>query len=368
MSPVRASLATEYLDVCQLAPRIERTINHSSTLHPLTTLLIQINFFLAPYQYPCKSPAVPLYEVLTIIRSNTGIVNRNTFLKSLALLPLAGGIMKLQALNKMTEPLKTTQKMPALFLGHGSPMNAIEENEFVAGFRNAARDIPKPQAILCVSAHWETQGTFVTAMEKPATIHDFGGFPKALYDVQYPAPGSPALAQETKRMITKTEVRLDDKWGLDHGAWSVIKHMYPNADIPVIQLSLDYRQTPVYHYDLAKELASLREKGVLIIGSGNMVHNLGMVSWQHLDKVFAYDWALEASDKMKDFIMNDRHKELIAFNSHGRAYSLAIPSPEHYLPLLYTMALKGKNDKVSLFNDKPVAGALTMTSVKIEHA
>jgi len=295
-------------------------------------------------------------------------VNRKRFLQSLALLPLAGATMKLSALNKMTDPLSNTDKMPVLFLGHGSPMNAIEENEFVAGFRNVAKNIPKPQAILCVSAHWETRGTYVTAMENPITIHDFGGFPKALFDVQYPAPGSPDLAKETKAIIKKTEVHLDDKWGLDHGAWSVIKHLYPNADVPVIQLSLDYYQTPQYHYELAKELASLREKGVLIIGSGNMVHNLGLVSWEHLDKVYAHDWALEASDKMRNFIVNDNHKELINYNSHGKAYSLAIPSPEHYLPLLYTLALKDKTDKLSLFNDKPVAGALTMTSVKIEKA
>lgn len=265
----------------------------------------------------------------------------------------------------MTEPFESTQKMPVLFLGHGSPMNAIEENEFVAGFRNIAKDIPKPKAILCVSAHWETRGTHVTAMDMPPTIHDFGGFPRALFDVQYPAPGSPELALETKKVVTKTQVHLDEKWGLDHGAWSVIKHLYPNADIPVIQLSLDYTQAPQYHYELAKELASLREKGVLIIGSGNMVHNLRMVSWQHLDKIFAYDWALEASDKMKNFILNDHHQQLINFNSQGRAFNMAIPSPEHYLPLLYTLALKENNENVSLFNDKPVAGALTMTSVKI---
>jgi 4,5-DOPA dioxygenase extradiol len=293
-------------------------------------------------------------------------MDRKTFLKSLALLPLAGSTMRLQDLNKMTQPLASTKKMPVLFLGHGSPMNAIEENEFVVGFRNVAKEIPKPQAILCVSAHWETRGTFVTAMKNPVTIHDFGGFPRELYEVQYPAPGSPELAKQTKEIIKKTEVHLDDKWGLDHGAWSVIKHLYPNADIPVIQLSLDYYQTPQYHYELAKELASLREKGVLIIGSGNMVHNLREVSWKHLDKTFAFDWALEASDKMKRFILNDDHKSLINYTSHGKAYSLAIPSPEHYLPLLYTMALKDKNDTVSLFNDKPVAGALTMTSVKID--
>ncbi len=295
-------------------------------------------------------------------------MNRKQFLQSLALLPLTGDAMKLNELSKMTDPLNSTNKMPVLFLGHGSPMNAIEENEFVTGFRNIAKDIPRPNAILCVSAHWETRGTFVTAMENPTTIHDFGGFPKALFDVQYPAPGSPVLAKETKSIIKKTEVHLDEKWGLDHGAWSVIKHLYPNADVPVIQLSLDYYQTPQYHYELAKELASLREKGVLIIGSGNMVHNLGLVSWQHLDKVFAHDWALEASDKMKNFILTDHHKELINYTSQGQAFRLAIPSPEHYLPLLYTLALKDKTDKISLFNDKPVAGALTMTSVKIETA
>lgn len=275
--------------------------------------------------------------------------------------------MKLQALSKITEPLGNTDKMPVLFLGHGSPMNAIEENEFVTGFRNVAKEIPIPQAILCVSAHWETRGTFVTAMENPATIHDFGGFPKALFDVQYPAPGSPKLAMETKAIIKKTEVQLDDKWGLDHGAWSVIKHLYPHANVPVIQLSLDYYQTPQYHYELAKELASLREKGVLIIGSGNMVHNLGLVAWNRLNEVgFAHDWALEASEKMKSLILNDDHQKLINYTLQGKAFSLAIPSPEHYLPLLYTLALKSKNEKVSLFNDKAVAGALTMTSVKID--
>ena len=274
--------------------------------------------------------------------------------------------MKINELNKITAPLSSTGKMPVLFLGHGSPMNAIEENEFVKGFRNIAKTIPKPNAILCVSAHWETKGTFVTAMNNPPTIHDFGGFPKALFEVQYPAPGSPELAKETKSIVTKTEVGLDEKWGLDHGAWSVIKHMYPNADVPVIQMSLDYYQTPQYHYELAKELASLRKKGVLIIGSGNMVHNLRMVAWDKLNVAgYGFDWALEASDKMKKYILNGDHKQLINFRSHGKPFELAIPTPEHYLPLLYTLALKDENDTVSLFNDKAIAGSLTMTSVKI---
>lgn len=292
-------------------------------------------------------------------------MDRKAFLKSLAILPLTAAAMKLNELNKMTEPLGKTSKMPVLFLGHGSPMNAIEENEFVSGFRSMARSIPKPNAILCVSAHWETKGTFVTAMQNPPTIHDFGGFPKELFAVQYPAPGSPDLAKQTKSLINKTEVGLDEKWGLDHGAWSVIKHLYPNADIPVIQMSIDYSQTPQYHYELAQQIKSLREKGVLVIGSGNMVHNLGKVEWRRLNETFGYDWAMEANDKMKKFILDGNHKELINFRSQGKAFDLAIPTPEHYLPLLYTLALQDKNEAVKLFNDKAVAGALTMTSLKI---
>jgi 4,5-DOPA dioxygenase extradiol len=281
---------------------------------------------------------------------------------------MAGVTMKLNELGKITTPMSDTDQMPVLFLGHGSPMNAIEENEFVKGFREAGKNITKPNAVLCISAHWETAGTFVTAMEKPKTIHDFGGFPQALFDVQYPAPGDPALAKETKSIIKKTEVGLDEKWGLDHGCWSVVKHLYPNADVPVLQLSIDYRQTPQYHYELAKELAALRKKGVLIIGSGNMVHNLGMVAWDKLHESYAYEWATEASEKMKKFILSGDHQQLVNFRSQGKAFDLAIPTPEHYLPLLYTLALKEDNEKITLFNDKPVAGSLTMTSVKIEKA
>jgi len=274
--------------------------------------------------------------------------------------------MKLIELNKITESFKSTAKMPVLFLGHGSPMNAIEENEFVEGFRNIGKSIPKPEAILCVSAHWETRGTFITAMEQPRTIHDFGVFPKELFDVQYPAPGSPELANKTKTLIKTTNVEPDYKWGLDHGAWSVIKHLYPDANVPVVQMSLDYYQTPQYHYDLMKELSTLREMGILIIGSGNMVHNLRMLAWDKFDTDnFAFDWALEASEKMKKYILNGDHNKLINYRCHGKAFELAIPTPEHYLPLLYVMALKKGDEDVLLFNDKAVAGSLTMTSVKI---
>ncbi|WP_129019605.1 4,5-DOPA-extradiol-dioxygenase [Edaphocola flava] len=293
-------------------------------------------------------------------------MNRKHFLRTMALLPLAGVATKLGALQTMTDTFTPTDKMPVLFLGHGSPMNAIEENEFVQGFRNAAKGIPKPKAIICISAHWETKGTMVTAMEMPRTIHDFGGFPKELFAVEYPAKGSPELARMTRDLLTGTDVHLDDRWGLDHGAWSVIKHMYPDADVPVIQMSIDYTASPERHYEIARQLAALRRKGVLIIGSGNMVHNLGAVDWQNFDKDnYAYDWALEANGKMKDFILNGNHKALVEFRKQGRAFDLAIPSPEHYLPLLYVLALQEKNEATDLFNDKAVAGSLTMTSVKI---
>lgn len=273
--------------------------------------------------------------------------------------------MQLKDLESFTNKLAYSERMPVLFLGHGSPMNAIEENEFVAGFRKIGSEIPKPAAILVISAHWETKGTFVTAMEHPRTIHDFGGFPKALFEVQYPAPGSPELALQTKKLITSTNVGLDDKWGLDHGAWTVIKHLYPEADVPVIQLSIDYTQDAQYHYELAKQLASLRDKGVLIVGSGNMVHNLGMLAWDRLNAEYGFDWALEAGAKMKEMILSANHKDLINFRQLGKSFDLSIPTPEHFLPLLYVLALQNKNEQATLFNDKALAGSLTMTSVKI---
>jgi len=261
------------------------------------------------------------------------------------------------------ETLKITEQMPMLFLGHGSPMNAIEENEFVTGFRNIAKSIPKPTAILCISAHWVTKGTFVTAMETPETIHDFGGFPQELFEVQYPAPGSPELAEEVKHIVTKTDIGMDSQWGLDHGAWSVIKHLYPNADVPVIQFSLDFNKTPHDHYDLGKELSSLRWKGVLIIGSGNMVHNLRDVDWINPDK--GYVWAEAANEEFKKLILANDHESLIHYKELGNEIQQAIPTPEHYLPMLYILGLKQENESVSFFNDKTVLGSMSMTSFKI---
>jgi 4,5-DOPA dioxygenase extradiol len=273
--------------------------------------------------------------------------------------------MRLNRLNELLLNFPETEKMPALFLGHGSPMNAVEENQFVQGFRAAGRALQRPAAILCVSAHWETRGTWVTAMETPRTIHDFGGFPPVLYEQQYPAPGSPELADLISETVQTTEVQHDHSWGLDHGAWSVIKHMYPEADTPVIQMSLDVTKSPQEHYELAKELQALRHRGVLIVGSGNMVHNLRRVDWNRLNETYAYDWAQEASEKMKSFIAARDHNALIHFQKQGSAFDLAIPTPEHYLPLLYALGLQGEEEDTALFNDQYLAGSLTMTSVKI---
>ncbi len=293
-------------------------------------------------------------------------MKRRSFLGSAFLLPFALKAMKSNEINELMTFGENTPRMPVLFVGHGSPMNAIEENDFVEGWRNIGKTIPRPKAILCVSAHWETKGTLVTSVPKPQTIHDFGGFPKALYDVQYPAPGSPELAHETKRIITKTTVGLDEKWGLDHGAWSVIRRIYPEADVPVIEMSMDYSQGPQYHYELGKQLAALRNKGVLIIGSGNMVHNLRMVAWDKMNEPeYGFDWAIQANEKFKQLIQTGNHKELINYSALGREVQLAVPTPDHYLPLLYALALKEENEAVSFFNDKPVMGSLTMTSVKI---
>jgi 4,5-DOPA dioxygenase extradiol len=272
----------------------------------------------------------------------------------------------LNDLHKISGSFSNTEKMPVLFLGHGSPMNAIEENQFVTGFRNLAKALPKPNAILCISAHWFTNGTKVTAMEIPRTIHDFGGFPQELFNVQYPAKGSPQLATVTQALLSPTAVELDHHWGLDHGAWSVIKHLYPDADIPVIQMSIDYTKSGQYHFELAQNLSALRTKGILIVGSGNIVHNLRLVDFHNLDKDnYGFDWAIEAKANINDYLLDGNFQPLIDFEKQSKAFQLAIPTPEHYLPLIYTLGLKGKSEELSLFNDKLVAGSLSMTSVKI---
>ncbi|MCX6270847.1 MAG: 4,5-DOPA dioxygenase extradiol [Bacteroidetes bacterium] len=256
------------------------------------------------------------------------------------------------------------QLMPVLFVGHGSPMNAVEDNEFSRGWKAVAGKIPVPAAILCISAHWETKGPYVTAIENPGTIHDFGGFPQVLFEVQYPAPGNPALVQEIISMTRENAILPDQRRGLDHGTWSVLKNMYPKSDIPIVQLSLDYNKTPQAHYVLGKQLFQLRKKRILIVGSGNIVHNLSMVDWDMMDDG-GYDWALEADSRIKKLITEDKHTDLINYASLGKEVQMAVPTPEHYLPLLYILALKGARDKLSFFNEKAVGGSLTMTSLVV---
>jgi 4,5-DOPA dioxygenase extradiol len=273
----------------------------------------------------------------------------------------------LSSFNSFTSALKEQDHlMPVFFIGHGSPMNGIAHNEFSNYWAQLAKEIPTPSAVLVISAHWLTEGTKITAMEHPKTIHDFGGFPKELFAVQYPAPGSPAIAEETVSMIRSTEVVADHDWGLDHGTWTIVRHMYPDARIPVLQLSIDFTKPPRYHYELAQELYALRKKGVLILGSGNIVHNLRMVAWDKMnDDEYGFDWAHIANRKFKDLIGNGDHLALAEYWKLGKEALLAVPTPDHYLPLMYTLGLKGKKYEVSFFNDKAVAGSLTMTSVKL---
>ncbi len=252
-------------------------------------------------------------------------------------------------------------KMPVLFVGHGSPMNAIEDNEFGRTWAQVGQTLPKPKAILCVSAHWETRGTQVTGMDQPKTIHDFGGFPPELYAMEYPAPGSPELARLAQATIRKTQVRLDQSWGLDHGTWSVLVKMFPQADLPVVQLSLDRTQAPDYHYALGKELRALRNKGVLIVGSGNVVHNLGLIAWDG----GAYDWAIEFDATIKQLILAGDHAAITQYQKLGPAARLAIPTNEHYLPLLYILSLQDPQENVRFFNDQISMGSLSMRSLWI---
>ncbi|MEP7197739.1 MAG: 4,5-DOPA dioxygenase extradiol [Saprospiraceae bacterium] len=273
----------------------------------------------------------------------------------------------LPELTKIASLLKEEdQLMPVLFIGHGSPMNAIEDNIFSRGWKEEIKKIVKPKAILCISAHWETNGTYITAMEKPKTIHDFGGFPQALFDAQYPAPGSKALADETKSKIASVDLGLNYDWGLDHGCWSVLKQIYPEADIPVLQLSLDYTKDANYHFNLAKELQFLRKKGVLIVGSGNMVHNFQYADYQKSFNIpNALDWATEANEDLKKQIIDQNYQTLIQYKKHSKAFQLAAPTPEHYLPMLYSIALRKQGDKLHFFNDTIVGGSFSMTSIFI---
>ena len=272
---------------------------------------------------------------------------------------------RINSVNDLREAPRTSEKMPVFFIGHGSPMNGIENNVFSRNWAEAARNTSVPRAVLCISAHWLTKGTLVTAMDSPPTIHDFGGFPEALYAVRYPAPGNPELAMEIRELVQTTHAGLDHEWGLDHGAWTVIRHMYPDARIPILQLSIDYHQPAEFHFRLGRELQSLRNKGVLIIGSGNMVHNLRMVAFDKLDVPgFGYDWAMEMQSIFREKILSGDYKALLDYPSLGSAARMAIPTPDHYWPLIYTLGLQEPNEETTIFNDDLVGGSITMTSVR----
>lgn len=275
--------------------------------------------------------------------------------------------MKSSDLYNQASTFSNTPRMPVLFVGHGTPMNAIEDNEFAQAWSRLGTELPIPNAILCVSAHWETRGTFVTAMEQPKTIHDFYGFPQALYSQEYPAKGSPQLADEVSKQVTDIIIGHDTEWGLDHGCWSVLKYLYPDANIPVVQLSIDHFKDTRYHYSLAKELDFLRHKGVLIIGSGNMIHNLRMINVEGDDfnAEHGYGWAFELNDIFKQKIEERNFESLINYQQLHDASRLAIPTPEHYIPMLYALALCNEKDVIDIFNDKVIAGSLSMTSLII---
>lgn len=248
---------------------------------------------------------------------------------------------------------------PTIFVGHGNPMYAIEENDFTQEWQKLGKTLPKPKAIVVISAHWETFGTFVTAMPNPRTIHDFYGFPPELFKVQYNPPGNPELAQNISSKVQQTKIQLDESWGLDHGSWSVLKHLYPKADIPVVQLSLDRTKPASFHYELAKELQFLRNEDVLIIGSGNIVHNLRLINFRSKS---GNDWAINANETLKNLVLTNNHQNLINYQLLGSEVQLAIPTPEHYLPLIYVLGLQNELEKVKIFNDTVELGSISMAS------
>lgn len=273
--------------------------------------------------------------------------------------------MNLHVLSKAANEKDSSDRLPVLFIGHGTPMNAIEDNAFSRSWRQLGREIPKPKAILCVSAHWLTRDSQVTAMECPPTLHDFGGFPEELFKVEYPAPGSPALARDIAGENPAVKIGLNQDWGLDHGTWSVVRHMYPEAKIPVLQLSIDYPKGGQFHYDLGRQLAALRTKGFLIIGSGNMVHNLRMIAFDRIGEPdYGFDWAHEMNAVFKKHIIAGDHSALIQYEKLGPAAKLAVPTPDHYYPLLYVLGMQKKGEAPVIFNDKAAGGSLTMTSVR----
>lgn len=290
-------------------------------------------------------------------------MKRSDFIKTIVTGAIGVTMMDLKTFGNQVLNEKSTERMPALFIGHGSPMNAIQQNKFTEALAKTGKEIPHPKAILVVSAHWQTRGTFVTVAEKPEIIYDFGGFPDELFRVKYPAPGSPSFAREAKNAVTLTAVQEDKSWGLDHGAWTILKHLYPQADIPVFEFSLDYTKPPEYHYKLAKELNVLRDKGVLIIGSGNIVHNLGMLNWR--DPNAKFDWGVEFDTKVTENLLAKNHEPLIHYEKAGRAATLSVPTNEHYLPMLYAAALQQNNESLKFIYEGMEMGSISMRCFRV---
>ena len=256
-----------------------------------------------------------------------------------------------------------SKRMPVIFFGHGNPLNALFDNAYTRAWRSIGNAIPRPRAVLCISAHWYIGETAVTAMPKPRTIHDFGGFPRELYEVQYRAPGDAELAQHVQTLLSPTSVALDHDWGLDHGTWSVLCHVFPNADIPVVQLSIDETRSASFHYDLAKRLSPLRDEQVLIMGSGNLVHNLHTYAWGK-QNIEPYDWAVRFEEKVRQLINFADHQPLVDYESLGRDAVLSVPTPDHYLPLLYTIALRQQGDAIDFPVEGFDGGSVSMLSVR----
>ena len=256
------------------------------------------------------------------------------------------------------------KRMPAVFFGHGNPMNALAHNSWTDGWHAIGKSIRRPRAVLSISAHWYLPGTLVNASPAPRTIHDFGGFPRKLYEIKYPAPGDPELASRVQELLTPVSVGLDKRWGLDHGTWSVLLHVFPESDVPVIQLSIDETQPAMFHYETAKKLIGLRDEGVLIVGSGNVVHNLHAYSWGRR-QIKAFDWAVRFEKQARELLLAGDHEPLIAYETLGRDAALSIPTPEHYLPLLYVIAQQREGEKVSFPVEGFDGGSVSMLSVKI---
>jgi 4,5-DOPA dioxygenase extradiol len=254
--------------------------------------------------------------------------------------------------------------MPAVFFGHGSPMNALTRNGYTEAWRRIGASLPRPKAILAISAHWYVSMLAVTAMPKPRTIHDFGGFPAALFQVQYAAPGDPALAARVRNLLEPLEVALDESWGLDHGTWSVLCHVFPDADVPVVQLSMDKTQSAAFHYELGKRLGPLRDEGVLVIGSGNLVHNLHTYAWGR-HPVEPFDWAVRFEARMRERLETNDDQAVIAYETCGRDALLSVPTPEHYLPLIYIVALRRPGESVRFPVEGVDGGSISMLSVQI---